>query len=86
MAIEVDEAVSAGDVGAVLQQAGGALVEQVRLFDLYRGGQVAAGKKSLAFRVTYRDPEATLTDARVDEVHARVSAEAEKRFGAALRA
>lgn len=85
LAIEVDEGISAGDVGEVLQKAGGVLVEHVRLFDLYRGGQVGAGKKSLAFRVTYRDPEATLTDARVDEVHARVSAEAGKRFGAALR-
>lgn len=86
LAIEVDESVSAGDVAEVLRQVAGTLVEQVRLFDLYRGEKLGAGKKSLAFRLTYRDAEATLTDARVDEVHARVSAEAGRRFGAALRA
>jgi phenylalanyl-tRNA synthetase beta chain len=86
LSIEVDESVSAGAVSALLRTTGGALVEQVELFDLYRGGQLGAGKKSMAFRVTYRDPAATLTDQRVDEVHARVSTEAKQRFGAALRA
>jgi phenylalanyl-tRNA synthetase beta chain len=85
LAIVVDEASEAGQVASVLREAGGALVEQVELFDLYRGGQLAAGKKSLAFRLTYRDPEATLTDQRVDEAHAKVVAEARERFQADLR-
>ncbi|MET0283420.1 MAG: phenylalanine--tRNA ligase subunit beta [Polyangiales bacterium] len=85
IAIVVDEASEAGSVASVLREAGGALVEGVELFDLYRGGQLAAGKKSLAFRVTYRDPAATLTDQRVDEAHAKVSAEARTRFQADLR-
>jgi phenylalanyl-tRNA synthetase beta subunit len=46
---------------------------------------VGAGKKSLAFRLTYRDPEATLTDQRVDEAHSRLGSEARKRVGAAVR-
>ena len=58
------------------------LAEAVTLFDLYRGEPVPAGHKSLAFHVVYRDPEATLTDKRVDEVHARVTQAAEKRFRA----
>jgi phenylalanyl-tRNA synthetase beta chain len=58
----------------------------VELFDLYRGEQLAPGTKSLAFRVRYRDPEATLTDARVDEAHRRVLAEAERTFKAQIRA
>ncbi len=86
LAIEVDESVVAGHVAEVLRQAGGKLLEQVKLFDLYRGGQLAPGKKSLAFRLTYRDPDATLTDQRVDEAHRKVVAEASKRFGGALRA
>ncbi|MFT3921488.1 MAG: phenylalanine--tRNA ligase subunit beta [Myxococcales bacterium] len=85
IAIEVDEAVSAGSVAELLRRAGGKLLEQVRLFDLYRGGQLKAGKKSLAFRLTYRDAEATLTDQRVDEAHAKVVAEASKGFGGSLR-
>ncbi len=85
IAIVVDEANEAGAVAKVLREAGGALMEDVELFDLYRGGQLAAGKKSLAFRVTYRDPEATLTDQRVDDAHAKVVAEARMRFQADLR-
>lgn len=86
LAIVVDETNEAGSVASVLCEAGGPLVEAVELFDLYRGGQLEAGKKSLAFRITYRDPEATLTDARVDEVHARVVEETRRRFAASLRA
>jgi phenylalanyl-tRNA synthetase beta chain len=85
LAIVVDESSEAGAVAAVLREAGGALVEAVELFDLYRGGQLETGKKSLAFRVTYRDPEATLTDARVDDAHARVVEQARSRFAASLR-
>jgi len=86
LAVAVDEASEAGAVGAALREAGGALVEAVELFDLYRGGQLPSGKKSLAFRITYRDPEATLTDQRVDEAHGRVVKAAERLFSAALRA
>lgn len=81
LAVEVDDTTQAGDVAAALREAGGALVEEVTLFDLYRGEQVAEGKKSLAFRVTYRDPEATLTDKKVDKAHAKVVKQAKQRFG-----
>ncbi|HEX6243470.1 MAG TPA: phenylalanine--tRNA ligase subunit beta, partial [Polyangiales bacterium] len=86
LAIVVDEAVEAGTVAAVLRETGGALVEEVQLFDLYRGGKLGTGKKSLAFRIRYRDLEATLTDQRVEQVHGRVVAETERRFGARIRA
>jgi phenylalanyl-tRNA synthetase beta chain len=86
LAIVVEEAVQAGTVAALLTEAGGPLVEAVELFDLYRGEQVGTGQKSLAFRIRYRDRDATLTDQRVDEVHGRVLAEAGRRFGAQIRA
>lgn len=86
LAIVVEETREAGAVATVLREAGGPLVEAVELFDLYRGGQLESGKKSLAFRITYRDPEATLTDQRVDDAHARVVEEAQRRFAASLRA
>jgi phenylalanyl-tRNA synthetase beta chain len=85
LAIVIDEAIEAGDVAAALRAAGGALVERVALFDQYRGGQLGAGKKSLAFRITYRDPEATLTDPRVDDAHASLVADARSRFAAEVR-
>jgi phenylalanyl-tRNA synthetase beta chain len=86
VAVVVDEASEAGAVAASLRAAGGELLEAVELFDLYRGGQLPPGKKSLAFRITYRDLEGTLTDARVDEVHGRVVAATQQRFAASLRA
>jgi phenylalanyl-tRNA synthetase beta chain len=85
LAIVVDESAEAGSVARVLRGAGGPLVETVELFDVYRGTQVGELKKSLAFRITYRDPEATLTDVRVDEAHSKLVAEASKQFAAAMR-
>ncbi len=86
VAVVVDEQLPAADVAAALREAAGELVEDVSLFDLYRGAPVPAGRKSLAFHVVYRDRESTLTDARVDEAHARLVQAAEARFGALLRA
>jgi phenylalanyl-tRNA synthetase beta chain len=85
LAVVVAESVVAGEVAAVLSDAAAGLAESVRLFDIYRGAPVPEGQKSLAFHVTYRDPSATLTDKRVDEVHVKVTAQAEARFGAAVR-
>jgi phenylalanyl-tRNA synthetase beta chain len=85
IALEVDEAHPAGAVADAIREAGGGLVEEVRLFDLYRGAQVAEGHKSLAFRVTYRDLEATLTDKKVDKAHARVEKAVKGQFGASVR-
>ncbi|MDB4989380.1 MAG: Phenylalanyl-tRNA synthetase beta chain [Myxococcaceae bacterium] len=85
LAIVVEETREAGAVAAVLREAGGPLLEAVELFDLYRGGQLEAGKKSLAFRLTYRDSEGTLTDQRVDDAHGRVVEEAQRSFAASLR-
>ncbi|RLB45255.1 MAG: phenylalanine--tRNA ligase subunit beta [Deltaproteobacteria bacterium] len=85
IAMELDEEHSAGVVADAIRYAAGDLVEQVRLFDLYRGEQVAAGKKSLAFRVTYRDPAATLTDKKVDKAHARAAKAMKAQFAATVR-
>ena len=49
-------------------RAGGGLLESVSLFDLYRGAQVPAGKKSLAFNLVLRAPDRTLTDAEADSL------------------
>ena len=75
----------AADIARAFVEAGDGLVEDVRLFDEYRGEQVPKGQRSLAFRVIYRDPEATLTDKRVEKVHQRLAQTARDRFGATLR-
>jgi phenylalanyl-tRNA synthetase beta chain len=86
LAIVVPSEILAADVAAALSEAAGGLVEDVALFDVYEGKPVPEGHKSLAFRIAYRDREATLTDARIETVHAAVLASAEKRFGARVRA
>ena len=86
IALVVKDGIPAGEVEAGIRAAAGPLVEAVRLFDRFVGGQVPAGHASLAFRVVYRDAKGTLTDAQVDAAHAAVVKEAEARFGATLRA
>ena len=66
LAVVVDEATAAQEVESVLWRAAGPLLAQVTLFDVYRGEQIGAGKKSLAYALTYRAPDRTLTD---EEVH-----------------
>jgi phenylalanyl-tRNA synthetase beta chain len=86
IALVVKDGVAAGEVEAGIRAAAGPFVEAVRLFDRFVGGSVPAGHSSLAFRVVYRNPKGTLTDAEVDAAHAAVVKEAESRFGATLRA
>jgi phenylalanyl-tRNA synthetase beta chain len=85
LAVVVGEGSEVGAVAETLAAAGGARVEEVRLFDIYRGAPVPPGHKSLAFRVVYRDPDATLTDESVDGLHAGLVRAAQARFGAAPR-
>ncbi|TNF64478.1 MAG: phenylalanine--tRNA ligase subunit beta [Deltaproteobacteria bacterium] len=85
IAMLVRDQYSAGEIAEALREASKGLAESVRLFDLYRGDQIPEGHRSLAFRVTYRDPEGTLTDKRVDKVHASLAEVASDRFEATIR-
>lgn len=81
----VDEAAEAATVARVLRIAGGDLVEEIELIDVYRGESIPERQKSLTLRVTYRDPQATLTDRAVDEAHARLLKAAKQQLGADVR-
>jgi phenylalanyl-tRNA synthetase beta chain len=61
------------------------LIERVEIFDVYSGGQVPAGKKSLAYRVSYRSASHTLTDDEVNRVQEQVLNKLGSDFGAVLR-
>jgi len=71
LAFVVDEEVSAGAVVATLRVAVGDLLEEVRLFDVFRSQALSAGRKSLAFALRFRAPDRTLTDADVGEIRRR---------------
>ncbi|WP_198950602.1 phenylalanine--tRNA ligase subunit beta [Kineosporia sp. A_224] len=85
VALVVDEAVPAEAVEAALRAGAGSLLESVRLFDVYTGPQVGAGKKSLAFALRLRAPDRTLTAAEAAAARDAAVAEAGARTGAVLR-
>jgi len=62
-----------------------AIVRSVRLFDLYQGKSLPAGRKSLAFRIVMQDTEKTLTDAEADSAIAQMVELLGRRFGGTLR-
>jgi phenylalanyl-tRNA synthetase beta chain len=93
LSLVVAEDVPAGDVARVLGKAGGELCESIVTLAEFRGGSVPAGRRSLTFRVVYRDPKArsdaadarTLTDQEVDGVEAKMLEAARAELDAALR-
>ncbi|MCS6782329.1 MAG: phenylalanine--tRNA ligase subunit beta [Gloeomargarita sp. SKYBB_i_bin120] len=72
LALFADVSVPVAALLQVIRQAGGDLLQSVWLFDEYRGEGVPPGQRSLAFRLVYRAPDRTLTDAEVETVHERV--------------
>ncbi|MCU0923636.1 MAG: phenylalanine--tRNA ligase subunit beta, partial [Burkholderiaceae bacterium] len=85
LAVLVDEHVTAGQVETAIRQAGGSLLRDVTLFDVYRGKQVPAGKKSLAYALTFQAGDKTLKDADVEKVRRRIMARLGQTVGAELR-
>ena len=85
LAVVVEDPVAAGAILAAIKETAGDLLEQARAFDEYRGAQVPEGRKSIAFTLTFRSPERTLTDAEVDRVMSEIRLGLEKRHGARFR-
>jgi phenylalanyl-tRNA synthetase beta chain len=86
LSLVVPEAVPAERVLALLWAAGGAELEDVQLFDLYRGGAVPEGSRSLAFRLLFQSRERTLTDAEVDQAIAGVTGRLREELNVHVRA
>ncbi len=85
LAIIVDAGRPAAEVEAAIRRHAGPILRAVVLFDIYRGRPLAEDEKSLAYRLTLRDDERTLTDAEVDVVVAQVTAGLIADVGARLR-
>ena len=85
VALVVDETVPAADVESALSVGAGADLESLRLFDVYRGEQVGDGRKSLAYRLTFRPTARTLTTDEVSALRDAAVAEASSRTGAVQR-
>ena len=80
-----DEELEVGKLSALIARAGGKLVENVELFDIYRGTQLGEGKKSVSFRVTLRASDRTLTVEEADKVSSKILSSLEHQLGLTLR-
>ncbi len=86
LAIVVDDDVTCEDLERRLRSAGGKLLVGVRLFDVYRDPvRVGAGKKSMAFALTYRSDDHTLTSEEVERAHSKLVAKVCKATGGEVR-
>ncbi len=72
IALELDRSKPAGEIIEIIRKAGTKLLKEVKVFDVYEGDKMEAGKKSVAFSLTYFDPERTLTDDEVVNAHNKV--------------
>ena len=85
IALLVDEDMAVGRIEEIIKKYGKSILEDVRLFDVYRGKQVEEGKKSVAFNLIYRDKDKTLTDEEVTSVHGKVLEALKEKLNAVLR-
>lgn len=86
LALVVDEDFPAERIIQWIKQLDRSLVEEVEVFDEYRGLPVPEGKKSLAYTISYRAEDRTLTDGEVNEIHRELIARIGELFGAQMRA
>jgi phenylalanyl-tRNA synthetase beta chain len=84
IAVIVDESVPAERVASLIKQTGGKTVTDVRLFDVYRDEKIGAGKKSLAYSLTYQSDK-TMTDAEAAAIRHKIVKRLEHEVGAKLR-
>ena len=84
IAVIVDESVPAARVEALIKQTGGRSVSAVSLFDVYRDEKLGAGKKSLAYNLTYQSDK-TMTDAEAAAIRNKIVKRLEQEVGAKLR-
>ncbi len=86
LAFVVPEDVLAGELVRAAHDAAGQELREAAVFDVYRGGQVPEGRKSVALRVAFQSPERTLSDEDARVLRERIVAGLAARFGAELRA
>ena len=85
IAMVVSESTPVAEIEKVIKEAGTEILRSVKLFDIYRGIQVGAGKKSVAYSLTYRHDDRTLTDVETEDAHAKVVEALKNNLGASIR-
>lgn len=85
IAVLINDDVPVRDIEKALKRRGGEYLEEIRLFDVYKGEQVPEGKKSVAYTLVFRSPERTLVDDEVNRAVEDMLNELKTEFGAVLR-
>ncbi len=85
LAMLVDENISAAEIERVIAKNGGKFFNDVTLFDVFQGKQIAAGMKSMAFNIQFQANDKTLTDAEANEGFNKILEAVKKEFDAELR-
>lgn len=85
LALVMDEGVAVGPLMGDMRKAAGKLLESIQMFDVYRGIQVGANKKSVAFSLTFRAPDRTLTDEEVQKAMEKVKQTCAQKYNASIR-
>jgi phenylalanyl-tRNA synthetase beta chain len=85
LALVVDESLPAERVAELIRQTGGKVLRDVHLFDVYHGEKIGAGRKSLAYSITYQADDRTLNDKDVAGIRTRILRRLEQELGAKLR-
>ena len=85
LAIVLDRDIPTAQIDKIMKKAGGTLLEDIDLFDLYEGDQIDSDKKSLAFNLKFRSNERTLRDKEVNEVFNEIVESLKEKVGAEIR-
>lgn len=85
LALVMDERISAQTIEAALRQASPPTLQQIQIFDLYKGGGIETGQKSIALSLRYASKDRTLTNEEVNRAHQSLIAHLEKVLPARLR-
>lgn len=86
VAFKVDATLPNAEVRKLILEVGAPLLTEATIFDVYTGNQIEAGRKNVAYALTYQAADRTLTDAEVSAAHQRIVAEVTQRLGGTLRA
>ena len=84
-ALLIDETVTFSEISKVATEAGGKLLRDVQLFDVYQGKNLPQGKVSYAVRFRLQDDKGTLTDKQIEKVMKNISSQLQSKLGATIR-
>lgn len=85
IAVLVDKTTAVGDLHATIAKASGALLDSVKLFDVYEGDRIPEDKKSVAFAISFRAPDRSLTNEEINKVFNKIVKDLQYKNNAQLR-